>query len=467
MVIKVSEELTELAKLFNKNGENLYIVGGFVRDAILGLKSTQKNDIDLCSACRPDKLVKILKDSNFTYEDRDVKYGTIIINGKNRYEHTTFRTENYNLNGEHNPTGVEFVKDINLDARRRDFTINAIYYDILKEEIIDPVLGTEDLKNGIIKTPDNSNKSLKEDSERILRLIRFASTFNFLIDEKVAISAMKLASGVKNLSKHRIKKEFEKMLLCDQFYPDRKESKYAHAKCLILVGKFDLWQYILPIVDKIQKSELKDNKAQNLYLHIINCVAMCEPDARLACLLHDAGKAYTKLNGKNFNFSKDWTKVIIEKELGIDGLLYSKNQIAEIVNVVNALDFDKYGFAKKSTVKKYIANNFGYFDKICKVKDCIALENTNFTQKSKIAKRWRNIYNSMIQSKTPISVQELDIGGDDILDVIKDINHKHIGELLQKLLDMCIVRPELNVKHLLIEKVKKIVLKSPSLYLEN
>ena len=203
MYINVPDEVKTLAEIFERNGEDLFVVGGYVRDAFLDAKSTRVDDIDLCSACKPSKVAKILKNSAFEVEENNAELGSLIIKGKKRYEYTTFRRENYTLNGEHNPTGVEFIKDINQDARRRDFTINAIYYNINTGEIIDPVDGIKDLNNCIIRTTVNSDECFAQDSERILRMIRFACTFAFQIEEKTFESALKFSSGVNNLSKLR------------------------------------------------------------------------------------------------------------------------------------------------------------------------------------------------------------------------------------------------------------------------
>ena len=466
MYIKISDELKELAEIFERNGEDLYIVGGHVRDAILGVKGILKNDIDLCSACKPNKVVKILKNTKFEVDDKNAQFGTTIIYGNKRYEHTTFRRENYNLNGEHNPTGVEFIKDINQDARRRDFTINAVYYHINSGNIIDPVEGVKDINMGIIRTPINSNQSFKEDAERILRMIRFACTFNFLIDEKTLESALQFSSGVQNLSKTRMRLELEKMMYCDTFYPTRKESNFAHARCMILLGKLDLWQYILPALSEIQHSEMKDEKGELLYDHIIKTFSVCVPEVRLACLLHDVGKMHTKQNRNNFDFSQEWSDIIIEKNLGETGLGYSKKIVEETKDIVSALDFDRYGYKTKKQIRFFIRQYNNVFEKICLLKDAIALENTHFTNKSKIAAKWKIVHQEMQTYQTPLSLKELCIDGNDIIECVPEIRLELIGELLNKLLDFCLQHPRCNEKEILVQKVKEIVKKYPNKYFE-
>ena len=466
MKVKISKELQELAEIFKSNGEELYIVGGYIRDAVMGAVGTFKNDVDLCSACRPNKLVKMLKNTKFLVDDKNAKYGTIVINGQKRYEHTTFRRENYNLNGEHNPTGIEFIKDLSLDARRRDFTINAIYYNILKEELVDPVNGVEDIKNKILRTTINSNQTFKEDSERILRMIRFACTFNFEVEEKTLQGAVKNSRLVANLSKQRLKAEFDKMLICDTFYPKRKQSEYAHVKCLVLIGYLNLWQYIFPAINLVQKCSLVDEKGEHVYDCIMNTMCVCEPEVRLAGLFFNIGKVYAKINDYKVNKSLDWADVIIENNLGINGLGYSKKETEEVKKIIAALSFDKYGFAPKKKVKFFIRENVDVLDKICMLKNAIALENTNFTHTSKIADRWIKIYRKMLIEGTPLNLADLNLDGNDILEKIKDVKENKIGEILNSLLDYCLMHPECNEKDYLLEKTVKMVVKKPNYYFE-
>lgn len=465
MYIYISDELRDLSNIFENNGEQLYIVGGYIRDSIMRDFGQVKNDIDLCSACRPQKVAKILQGTKFGVDLSNSQFGTVIITGEKRYEYTTFRRENYNLNGEHNPTGVEFIKDINQDARRRDFTINAIYYNISKDQLVDPVGGVEDLQNRILKTPINSFDSFKSDSERILRMIRFACVFNFEIDENVLKNAVELSDCVANLSKTRLRNEFEKMLECDTFYPNRRESVYAHAKCMILLGNLDLFKIILPALDDIKKSNLKDEKGELLYEHIIKTLSICPPQIRLCCLLHDVGKVYSKTTASTFEFNKDWADIIIESNLGIDGLGYPKSKILEIKQIVKNLDFDKYGHTSKKKIRYFIRENFNIFENLCILKDAIALENTDFTSISKIALRWRGVYNKMLLTKTPINLSQLMINGDDIKTAIPSIKKEKIGEILNKLLDLCLFYPMMNEKDILTYHAKKIATRRPKIYL--
>jgi len=463
-MINVSDELQELSDIFARNGERLYVVGGFVRDQIMGLVSTERNDIDLASACKPDKVVKILAKSGFETDAKNKAYGTVIIKGQNRYEYTTFRRENYNMNGEHNPTGVEFVKDIKEDALRRDFTINAIYYDIDNKEIVDPVYGQADIKNKIVRCPGSAEYSFKQDAERILRLIRFINTFGFESTERTLDAALEYKHGIENLSKNRIRAEFDKMLICDTFYPKNKESKYAHAKCLLTIDQMGLWKYILPAIDEISNLRIHDNKGELIYQHLIHTVSVCDPSVRLACLLHDVGKIYTKRHSNSFNFSKEWADIIIEQNLGQEGLLYPKETIEKIKRIVASLDFDRHGFESRKSVRRFIRENWNDFNEICLLKDAIALENTDYTKISIIASRWKAIKRKMEKYQTPIKIKDLDINGNEIINAVPNIKVEKINMLLNKLLDYCLDHPKCNQNAILKELAYNFANKKPEEY---
>lgn len=466
MYINVSEEVEKLSEIFSKNNEKLYIVGGYIRDSIMEKFSMEHNDLDLCSSAKPEKIEKMLKDTEFTIDNTNAKYGTTIIFGKKRYEHTTFRRENYNLNGEHNPTGVEFIKDLKTDSLRRDFTINSIYFDIERRELVDPAGGIEDIKNKKIRCTNNPRRAFREDGERILRLVRFACTFNFDIEEKVIIEALENGSSIINLSKDRIRKELNKMLVCDTFYPNNKESEYAHAKCMIMLAQLDLWKYIFPAIDKLYNTQMTDDKDEQLFEHMVNVLSVCAPNSRLACMFHDVGKLYTKENNQNFEFNHDWADLIIEKNLGQEGLMYSKKEIENTKKIVKGLDFDKFGLARKSTIRRFIKDNYDVFYDICDLKDAISLENTKFNKKSSVIKRWKKVYNQMKEEGAPIDVDQLNIDGNEILKYIPNIRREKIGNLLNIILDFCLIHPTCNEKKYLINYAKKIAKKRELEYFE-
>lgn len=210
--MKISKSLEKLAKEFEKKNRHLYIVGGFVRDSLLGYSP---QDIDITSNMRIEDVEKICEKLKYKCKIINKHLGTLLISTpKEKYEYTTFRKESY-TSGKHSPDKVEFVDDIRLDALRRDITINAIYYDIVNDEIIDLLGGRKDLEQGIIRTCNDPMITLKDDGLRILRCIRFASTFNFQFDKKTYLGLKRFRQNLLNISKERILKELKLMVVAD------------------------------------------------------------------------------------------------------------------------------------------------------------------------------------------------------------------------------------------------------------
>ena len=181
-------------KIYDK-GFEAFIVGGCVRDSILGIKP---NDYDITTNAKPDEIINIFSD--FKIIDNGIKHGTVGVIIENEvYEITTYRLEGEYENNRR-PKSVEFTSDIVKDLKRRDFTINAIAYND-KLGIIDKFDGIGDIKRRIVKTVGNPDERFNEDGLRLVRAIRFSSKLNFKIEDKTLKSIYKNAGIIKNISK--------------------------------------------------------------------------------------------------------------------------------------------------------------------------------------------------------------------------------------------------------------------------
>ena len=199
----------KLLKEINDNGYVAYIVGGYVRDYLLGIES---NDIDICTNATPKDVKEIFKDSCLPSED----YGsvTVVIKGIN-YEITTFRKD-IGYNDNRHPNEIKYIDSLDEDLLRRDFTINTICMD-KDGYIIDNLGGRKDLESRIIKTVGNSVDKFTEDSLRILRAIRFATILDFNLDEEVKDAIIKTRDLLSNLSYNRKKEELDKIFTSPNF----------------------------------------------------------------------------------------------------------------------------------------------------------------------------------------------------------------------------------------------------------
>lgn len=197
------KEYQELSNLFENNGYKLYLVGGTVRDFLLNIPLT---DMDAVTDATPDQMRSFLPSADYTF----AKYGSIVLrlNKKVKFDITTLREEKSYEDSRH-PGEIVFVKDLAIDVKRRDFTINALYLD--KElNVIDYVDGQKDLNNKILRMIGDPFKRLKEDPLRIFRAIRFASMYSLVIDDKLDSAIKECAFCVRNLNIEKIKTDMKK-----------------------------------------------------------------------------------------------------------------------------------------------------------------------------------------------------------------------------------------------------------------
>ena len=191
-----------LSKLFKDNGFSLFEVGGSVRDELLGKETT---DFDFATDATPEEMMKFLPNANDTF----AKYGCIKYKGEyGRAEITTFRKEEDYDDFRH-PKKVTFVKSLEEDYKRRDFTINAIYKDV-RGKIYDPAHGVFDINNKVIRFIGNPETRIKEDPLRILRAKRFASKLGFRIEDNSLDAINKLSYLLDKLNPEKIKEEERK-----------------------------------------------------------------------------------------------------------------------------------------------------------------------------------------------------------------------------------------------------------------
>ncbi len=464
-MIRIPKEIISLAKLFENHGHKLFIVGGYVRDSILGIQSTVRNDVDLCSDATPTEVRKILLDSEFEVKPLNEFVGVVAIENGRRYEHATFREEVYD-NESHNPSRVNFIKDIEKDAQRRDFKINAIYYDILGGEVVDPLGGMQNLKERIIETTKDAKYVFNDDPERILRLVRFACSLGFDIPEYELRFAKKNANKIAFISKYRLRNEFEKILTSDQVYPEIPYTAEAHFRAMVLFGELDIWKFILPAVDEIKNSGVVDFKGELIYEHTLNCLKNAPPKIRIAILLHDAAKVKTIKENKSFFGSKEFVEVIVFKNLGIEGLGYNKEFINKVVKTIIGYDFNNHGLARKNTIKQFIFKNKDVIENIIEIKTIIKNENRQAVKLVKSAEKLRKVYNEMLKKGAPFVLADLNISGHDIIENFEDIKIENIDDLLEKLLLMAALKPKKNNKQELLIMANKVINSKRDFYLE-
>ena len=206
MTIRMDEGAAELLDTLHRAGYAAYVVGGCVRDSLLGLTP---HDWDLCTSALPQQVMELFGAQRCI--PTGLQHGTVTVKQSGAlYEITTFRTEGTYTDGRH-PDEVHFVPDVREDLARRDFTINAMAYNE-KEGLVDPFGGQADLQSGILRAVGVPRQRFTEDALRILRLYRFAARFGFAIDPPTAQAAQELCAHLDCVSVERIEEELAKLL---------------------------------------------------------------------------------------------------------------------------------------------------------------------------------------------------------------------------------------------------------------
>ena len=232
MDIPVPEDIKKIKDVFKKNGHKLFVVGGAVRDALLG--KTPK-DWDLSTDATPDKVEQMMQSAGLRTIPTGKAFGVInVFVGDEEFEIATFRKD---IGSGRRPDSVEFTS-IDQDVKRRDLTINALFFDIDTSEVVDLVGGIDDLKNGVVKTVGNPADRFGEDRLRILRAIRFAARFGSELEPSVE-KALKNDASLEGISPERIRDEFLKGI------KTAKSVKHF----LGLINKFGLFDWVFKGLD--------------------------------------------------------------------------------------------------------------------------------------------------------------------------------------------------------------------------
>jgi len=288
---KQAPAATSLATAFKAAGFKLALVGGPVRDAILGRLG---NDLDFTTNARPKESEKILNKWADSVWDIGAAFGTVTgKKGEITVEITTYRSENYEKDSR--KPAVEFGENIEGDLSRRDFTINAMALELTTDEptFIDLFNGVDDLENKIIKTPGKPEDSFTDDPLRMMRAARFMSQLNFTIDESVLVAIKEMAHRLSIISSERVRDEFIKIIMSD--------NPRLGITLLVECGLADIF---LPEIPKLKLEIDEHHHHKDVYEHSLTVLEQAialearlggaNLTLRLAALLHDIGKPKTK-----------------------------------------------------------------------------------------------------------------------------------------------------------------------------
>lgn len=405
--------------LLQAAGYKSYIVGGCVRDFLLGLNP---KDYDITTPATPDEIKKVF--SQFQSIDTGIKHGTVtvIIDGI-PLEITTFRTDGEYIDNRH-PKTVEFVQNLKLDLMRRDFTINAIAYND-QDGIIDYFGGVSDLKNGIVKCVGNPNDRFSEDALRIMRAIRFATRFGFEIEQETRKALFIRQSLLRNISAERINSELTKTLQHITF-----ETNVG-----LLVDMMTLLTEVVP--------EFGGCDIQKISVRLLRSISDIE--VRLALLFdfddNDIENVLYRLRFSNYLFKSVTTIVKYGRRIMND-----RNQLEIVKESISCNEYDKTDYYEVRLLHDIghklstwsILYTYSFFDK-----------DDNDNQDI-----LRALFLKTIRCEIPYRLADLQVKGNDLISL--GYNGKEIGDVLNTLLDMVMRQTVPNDRDKLIQVAKSI-----------
>jgi len=282
------EEVRPLAEAFVAAGHPLYLVGGVVRDLLLGRDRGASTDIDLCTPAHPGEVKAIVAPLADAVWNQGERFGTIGLRMAGRdYEITTFRAESYEPDSR--KPEVSFGDTIEVDLSRRDFTVNAMALSVPEPELIDPFGGAADLVAGVLKTPLEPDVSFADDPLRMLRAARFIAGYRLEPTAELVEAVRANAGRLEIVSGERIRDELDKLLVV----PDPSAG-------LWFVVDTGLSDHFLPELSAMRLEQDPIHHHKDVLAHTIAVVAKTRPErlVRLAALLHDVGKPRTRAFGE-------------------------------------------------------------------------------------------------------------------------------------------------------------------------
>lgn len=401
----VSEELKRLSEIFTAK---LYIVGGATRDHLLGYKLS---DFDLSSSLTGEEVIELLKGTEFRVTPHSLKLGTLGIKvGKQVMEYTAFRKDSYGEKGVHSPTSVEFKVGIEQDAFRRDFTINAIYYDLTEGKFLDFTGGLKDLENRIVRTTREPKSVFEEDALRILRLVRIASKLGLDIEERTLFEAKRQSYLLKEIAVERIRDEFEKILIADT------ENSIADAQVrgLELLVEIGAMEYIVPeLLESIGVKQPPKYHLYDVYNHILHTVKIAPMHLRLAALLHDVGKPRS-IDEEGKMTEHPYVGAQMAKEIMLR-LRYPHREIERVSRLVETHMYDLRCLMSDNSLRVFVLKNQDILSDLIELKMADHTAHGKKDGVSPSALNLARVFREMRENKVAFSLKELPVGGDTLV----------------------------------------------------
>lgn len=433
--IRIPDGAKKVLSTLQGAGYEAYVVGGCVRDSLLG---RTPEDWDITTNARPPQVKALFRRT----VDTGIKHGTVtVMIGGTGYEVTTYRIDGDYEDGRH-PKSVTFTASLLEDLKRRDFTVNAMAYSDTTG-LIDAFDGLSDLEHHVIRAVGNARERFTEDALRMMRAVRFAAQLDSTIEEETLDGICALAPNLKKVSAERIRVELEKLLLSD------------HPEKLRILYETGLTAQFLPEFDACMPCEQHNpHHRYTVGEHIIHAVQAVRKDKvlRLTMLLHDIGKPLVKTTDEegidHFHGHVPQSAKMADQILR--RLKYDNDTREKVVRLVSFHDM-KMENTDESVRRGIVAVGEDLFPLLLEVKiaDGDAQSLYRITEKREQVEKWRQIYNRIIARGDCLSLKTLAVKGAD-LKACGIAPGKQMGEILNAMLDDVLADPSHNTKEYLL-----------------
>lgn len=439
----ISPKLRRLAELCPYP---LYVVGGKARDYLAGFPDG--TDTDLCAPAPLDDFLPRAECAGYRAESVYRNTGTVKLRAEGEeIEFASFRSDEY-VRGEHSPARTFFTDDIALDARRRDFKCNAVYYDIVRGEWVDPLGGIEDIRARRITTVAPAEKVFSEDGLRLMRLARIAAQTGFKPSADCLSGAKANCALIRDVHAERVRTELDLILHADRKY-GRSRAQYEGLKILEETGVLAV---VLPeLVAGKGVKQREDFHKYDVLEHSLRAAAYADEEVRLAALLHDIGKPYCMKTVHSF-IGHETEGARMAEEV-CERLKVPKQLAEETVRLIALHMYDLRGDARENKVRKFILANYDLFDKLLALKQAdFSACKDDFSRAPSVVKL-QSIERKMREEGVPFTLKELDLRGDVLL--ADGFPPESVGTVLARLLADCAIGAVPNEREKLREYAKK------------
>lgn len=440
MQFKLPIEVQEILTKFQENKYEIYIVGGAVRDLLMG---KIVYDWDFTTNATPEEILKIVGGGLYNN-----LYGTVfttVDDYEKPFEITTYRKEEGYSDSRH-PDKLEWGKTLEDDLKRRDFTINAFAYD--GENLIDLYDGQKDLEKKVLRAVGDPSARFNEDALRMIRAVRIAGELKFEIEKNTFEAIQQNSKLINNIAKERIKDELFKILKSNNPY-----AGIFHLK------ESGLMQEILPEMMKCFGVEQKSPSRHHIYdvgTHLLMSLKECksiDPITRFATLIHDIGKpqTYRKLpTGVITFYNHEMVSTRIAENIA-DRLKFSSKEKDKFVKLVRFHQFTVDENQTDSAIRRFITNvGIEY------VEDMLDLRVADRLGGGASESSWRleEFKKRLVEvQKQPFSIKDLKINGKDVMEKLNIKAGPKVGEILEKLFNDVVENAVPNERELLLKSL--------------